>query len=271
VASLSKDQPVLDYNVHVKTDRGAISSVRYHIPMRNVNLDALVTPKSADLKQFAADTLSGRVTSTGHADLGDAISYTALVHVQRIDLNGLARVAVNPGEKPITVSGELSAEISVSGKGTGPAALDALGAFGNVQVTKGDLFRVPVLKDIVSAIDLGDAATVSDASCSFNLAGRKIQVSDAVVNSPALGVKGGGVVGLDGSLDLNVIANVLSDWEHHIKEIDNPVANVVGSVAGAVQRGVNKVTETLLYQLHVSGTVDKPAVKVITAPALRRK
>jgi hypothetical protein len=270
VIGLSTPQPMVDYRIHVKTDRGVISSREFHIPMHNVNLDLIITPQDADLAKFAADTLSGKIEGVGHVNWQDELAYRARASIRRVDLNSLAQVAVEPGEKPINVGGELDMNVTLHGEGTRQDALDALEASGDVHVSKGDLFRVPVLKEIADVLDIGGLATASEAMANFTIADRRVRLDNATINSPTLGVSGGGEIGFDGALNLKVIANLLSDLEHRIDKFNNPVADLVGSVAGIFQRGMNRIAETLLYQLHVSGTIEKPQVRIIAAPALRR-
>ena len=104
----------------------------------------------------------------------------------------------------------------------------------------------------------------------FKVANRRIQLTNAAVGAPAVGVRGSGNIAFDGSLDLELIATQFNDWEKHIRRDDNAVANVAGAIAGTVQKGLNAVTKELLYRMKVSGTVEKPEIHVIAAPVLQR-
>jgi hypothetical protein len=97
-----------------------------------------------------------------------------------------------------------------------------------------------------------------------------VRLTDLAVGAPALGIQGGGTIGFDGALDLQVITTAFNDWDEHIRRDDNPVANVAATIAGGVQRGLDRATKELVYRLHVGGRVGEPDVKVIAAPALQR-
>jgi uncharacterized protein involved in outer membrane biogenesis len=260
----------LDYRLRITSDRAAISTMRRGIPLYNVNADVTLTPARIDVERFEADVLSGKIATTARLDLsGEQPAYTGHVRLRRVDANSLAQVAVKPGEKPITVTGEISSDFTFSGKGAdaSEAAIRALQAQGAVQVAKGELFRVPVLDRVAAAVRLDNAATVGEAGCSFNIAGGKLRISDAAIGAPAIGVKGSGVIDLvTHALDLQLIATPLHDWDKQIRQDDNPVANVAATIAGTVQKGINTVTAELLYRFHVGGTIEKPDVQVLAGP-----
>jgi hypothetical protein len=269
---LSRSDLAPDYRIRITTDRGAISTRLHHIPLHNVNADLLVTPAAIEINRFDADVLSGKLWTNGHVDLGDSISYWARVRTRGIDLNTLAQFAVEPDEKPVTVSGELDLDMTLFGNGVGGAALDHLRADGALRVLRGELLRVPVIDEIASAVGDSNLATVGEAGCTFKLEDRKIHVTDAAVGSPALGVRGSGDISFDGELALDVIATPLNDWDKKIRrENGSSVRNFVANVAGSVQEGMNKVTEKFLYRLRVGGTIEKPDVSVVAAPALQQQ
>jgi hypothetical protein len=266
----STTQPTVDYHVRVTTDRVALAPLKKHLPLYNVAADVLVTPHVIAIDRFDADTLAGKLSTTGRIKLDRMVAYSGAVRLRRIDLNELAHFATGPDVKPLTISGELSADINYSGQGSDESALDALKADGALQISRGDLFHIPLLEGIVQRMGKDNAATVGDAAATFTLADRVIHLNDAAVGSPAVGVHGAGTVGLDDRLDLNLVATPLSDWERTLRrEDDNAVANIAANVAGAVQRKMNQVTEQYLYRIHVTGTTDEPKIDVIAAPALQ--
>ncbi|MGB7159757.1 MAG: AsmA-like C-terminal region-containing protein [Tepidisphaeraceae bacterium] len=271
-----KPNPAVDYRMRVTSERAAVSTAWHHIPLTNVAADLIATPAFIDISKFNADALTGKLATVGRIDLaGDSNgepTYTARVRIRRMDLNRLAELLVEPGGEPITVSGEVSSDLSLSGRSFDvEKALDALTAEGALEIDRGDLFHVPVLKDVAEKVRLGNAGTVGEAACGFKLAARRIQLTDAAIGAPAVGVRGGGSISFDGSLDLEVIATGLNDWEKHIRRDDNPIANVAGAIAGTVQKGLNSVTKELLYRMHVVGTVEKPDVRVVAAPVVQRR
>jgi hypothetical protein len=211
--------------------------------------------------------------TTARIQLGNELRYDAQIRTRGIDLNELAQLAVNPGEQPITVSGELDVDMTLAGSGIDEqAAADKLRGEGAVRVLRGELLRVPVLDHIADAVGRGRLATVGEAGCTFKLADRKIELIDAAVGSPALGIRGNGEIGFDGALALDVIATPMNKWDQQIRrEHSGSVRNFVATVAGNVQDGMDKVTAEFLYRLHVGGTLDKPDVHVVAAPSLQSK
>ncbi len=262
--------PSFDYHLHITSDRAGLAPLRKHIPLYNVASDILVTPQVISIDRFDADALAGKVSTTGRIHLQKDVSYAGTVRLRRVDLNEFVHFATGPDVKPLTISGELNADINYSGQGTDEKALDALKADGAVQVARGDLFHIPVLEGLVQHMGMNDAATVADAGTTFMLQDRVIHLENAAVGSPAVGVHGAGTIGLDDSLDLNLVATPLSDWEKDLRrDDDNVVANIAANVAGKVQQKMNEVTENYLYRVHVTGTTDQPKIDVIAAPALQ--
>ncbi|MBC8109214.1 MAG: hypothetical protein H7Z14_21690 [Anaerolineae bacterium] len=262
----------LDYDVRITTDRGAISTMDRRIPLLNVNTDVRVTPKLVTINRFDADVLSGKVSTTGTLKLDD-MSYSTQVNVRRVDLNSLAQMSVKPGEKPITVTGELSADATLSGKGVDESAIANLKGDGAVQVIRGELFRVPVFLDVARMVNLNNLATVGEAGCRFRIGEGKLSVLEAAVGTPAMGVRATGEIDLlhEFALNLNAVATPLSDWDRQIRRDNNPAANVAAGVLGTVQKGLNNVTEELLYKVHVGGTIAEPKTELIAAPILQKK
>src|SRR5262249_30211721 len=114
------------------------------------------------------------------------------------------------------------------------------------------------------------AATVGDAATVFDVADEQILLRDAAVSAPILGLQGGGDVGLNGSLDLHVVAAPLADWRDRLRDTKIPiVSNVAGEIAGAVQKLLNTATGTLLYEFRVSGNLhEKAIIDTVPAPVL---
>ena len=269
---LAKPKPLTDYRLRVTTERAAISTLWHHVPLTKVVSDLLVTPALIDITKFNADVLTGKLATSGRIELaGDVPTYTGRVRVRRVDLNQLAEFFVDPGEPPITVSGELSSDFTVSGRSFDEDAALRRAASGRCARDRpGRSVPRAGARDGRRAVHLGSAGRVGEAATAFKIANRRIHLTDAAVGAPAIGVRGSGDIAFDGSLDLELIATGLNDWEKHIRQDDNPVANVAGAIAGTVQKGLNTVTKELLYRMKVDGTVDKPVVRVVAAPVLQK-
>jgi hypothetical protein len=84
-----------------------------------------------------------------------------------------------------------------------------------------------------------------------------------------VGLQGGGTIDFSGDLDLRVVAAPLADWRENLKGTKIPVvSDVVGGVAGVLQKMLNKATGTLLYEFRVGGTVKKAEVVAVPTPVL---
>ena len=154
------------------------------------------------------------------------------------------------------------------GKGENLRAMDGAG---EVEIIKGSLFKIPVLKNVTDQIKgMKSAATVADAAAEFDIDKGRIKFRNAAVSSPAVGLQGGGTMLLDGSeLDLRVVAAPLADWRENLKSTKIPiVSKVAGELAGGLQKMLNAATGALLYEFRVQGNVEKPEVIAVPTPVL---
>jgi hypothetical protein len=114
-----------------------------------------------------------------------------------------------------------------------------------------------------------NALTVGQAAGHFHVHDQKVELTDAALSAPVLGVQGAGKVTFDGNLDLRVVAAPLADWKDQMKRTRIPiVSDIAGEVLGALQNMVNTATQTLLYEFHVTGTTREPKIETIPTPVL---
>jgi hypothetical protein len=96
-----------------------------------------------------------------------------------------------------------------------------------------------------------------------------IEVKQAALSSPVLGLQGSGRVGFDGKLDLRVVAAPLADWKDQMKRTKIPiVSDVAGEVLGGLQAMINTASKTLLYEFHVTGMCREPKFETVPTPVL---
>ncbi len=96
-----------------------------------------------------------------------------------------------------------------------------------------------------------------------------MELTQAALSSPVLGVQGAGSVTFDGRLDLRVVAAPLADWKEQMKRTRIPiVSDIAGEVFGGLQTMVNTATKTLLYEFRVTGTTRQPKIDTVPAPVL---
>jgi hypothetical protein len=192
--------------------------------------------------------------------------------VRDVDLARLRELQSDPTTK--VYRGKLYGQATFAAKFPKDAPKDdvvrAIHGSGELEFVDGDMYKIPVMKDIFGAVGLKQAATVGDGAALFDVADGTVTLRDAAVNAPALGLQGGGKISLvDGKLDLNVVAAPLADWRDKLKETKIPIiSDVAGEVIGGVQKLLNTATGTLLYQFKIGGTAKKVAVTPVPAPVL---
>jgi hypothetical protein len=264
-----------DFDLIVSSDRGAFDLTSYHIPLTKIRVDATITPAGVQLHGLEAELLTGRATLTGQWSKASETggNFEGDLTMNTVDLGKLAEVSDNPPD--VRIKGHLFGQASFSGTTNSEGVrLDwtkALRAGGEMEIIEGDFFKLPVLREIFERIrPLRQAATVGDAAAVFDIMDQKVLLRDAAVNAPALGLQGGGRIGLDGTIDAGVVAAPLADWREKLKETKIPiVSDVAGEVAGAVQKLLNTATGTLLYQFRVTGNLhERVEVAPVAAPIL---
>lgn len=267
---LSDDERKRSYDLIVSSDSGNLEVAK--IPFKKIRGDATITPAGVELHGVQADALGGTMMATGRWQRGGMDSYDGDVTIRDVELAQLQEIVLaragNVPEKPLR--GRMYAQATVFGTIPDQEKMKALRASGEFEVVDGDLFRLPVLKEIFGNVKgLRQAATVGDAAAVFDIADGNIKLRDAAVSAPVLGLQGSGTVSLDGKLDLTVIAAPLADWRDKLKATRVPiVSDVAGQVAGGIQKILNAATGTLLYQFRVEGDVKKAVVTTVPTPVL---
>ena len=66
-----------------------------------------------------------------------------------------------------------------------------------------------MLGHLAAQVKQGGTLTVGEAAGRFDVRDRKVMLTNAAVQSPALGLVGSGVIGFDKSIELKVIAHNL--------------------------------------------------------------
>jgi hypothetical protein len=269
-----------DYDLIISSDTGSFSLTDRQIVLANIRGDATAVPAGIALRDVQAEVLGGRALVSGHWLRGEPFNpdsparYAADVTVRDVDLQRLeARLADGPPRKGLT--GRLYCEATLAGEVARAwpkeKKIAALTGDGQLEVVRGSLFQVPVLKELASAVGLKDAATAGDAAAEFTLGGGKVKLTNAAVNSPMLGLQGGGTIDLrdHGRLDLDIVAAPLADWRERLKALNIPVVgDVVSVVAGGVQKLLNTATGTLLYEFRAEGPVKSAKLTAVPAPVL---
>jgi hypothetical protein len=278
-----------DWYFGISTDGGSLTLAKAgNLVLDRIHGDATVSPMLVDVTRLECALLGGTSTATGKILPQKPFTVeNGRIAVRELDLSQLARMLRpdQPSER-LVGRGFLNATFAGSMLTEAQAKPDvALTGGGEFQVIQGDFWTLPVLGDIATAAGkdggrrgngttggpANSLGTAGEAAGTFRFERGNVVFENAAVSSPALGLIGSGTVGFadDKTLDLRIVAAPLGDWRERIRDTKIPIlSNVVGEVAGGLQRLVNTATSTLLYEFRVSGTLKQPKVETVPAPVL---
>lgn len=236
------------------------------LELRRLRLTARAARGTTSVRDLRAAVLGGTVEGSADVRGGDDGRWDATLTARDVDLALLARRFAGSD-----VRGRLSGEGSFSG----PLAtrrgslLDGLAGEGTLRVTQGRLYEVPVIAELLEAVEIGaDAATVSDATAEFSIKDRTVALDDLSLGSPAVGMHGDGEVGFDRRVELDVVVVPLGDWKEKLEGSGVPiVGDAIAALVGAVQSLFTEAS-SIVYEFRVTGTLGDPTVVPVPAPVL---
>lgn len=227
-------------------------------------IDGIGKQGTIDIKHGEGDALGGKFLGRGEVKIAKPIQYTAEAHLREIKMHDVAKAWALPGDQIPRLTGQAKTDVTAFGFGRqgDKSALDQLGGKGEIEITDGDYFQIPVLRDVISAMNLPkDAVTVGEGAVRFRVHDRLIDLDRAAVSAPMVGLQGDGEMSFDGRLDIRVVAAPLADWKKGLQKSGLPI---VGDIAGAIQKLLNGATRLAFYEFRVGGKL--PNVQVITVP-----
>jgi hypothetical protein len=264
-----------DFRFDIRTDEGGAVISKKKIPLTNVKAEIISTTNLVDIKRLEITSLGGAGTAQGQVTPGKGkeIAYVAQVWLRNIDLKSLGELtSIHKGKKPSRLSGNGNANARIQGSGPDElhTAADNFEATGRFEVLQGDFWSLPTLDEIAKGAKVeNNALTVGQAAGHFHIHDQKVELTDAALSSPILGVQGSGSVMFDGRLNLRVVAAPLADWKDQMKRTRIPVvSDLAGEVLGGLQKMVNSATKTLLYEFRITGSVRDPKIDTVPAPVL---
>lgn len=261
-----------DSFIRLVGDGGSFAVTNHKILLTDIQGEATLTPMSIDIKQFEARSLGGTAWASGQIgpaqmDQHRPFLYRGRAELRHLDLSELARILPMGNTGKARLSGFGSASLGISGVG-GPTQREALDSFvadGEVEIVRGDFWSVPPVQGVARQVKHTEQLGTGDAAAVIHVARRVIELQNAAVNSPVLGLQGIGKIGFDKSLDLIVVAAPLGDWRDKMKQAGIPL---VGDVLGPVQQMLNTAQGALLYQFKVTGTTTQPVETLVPAPII---
>lgn len=268
----------LDYKLDIASDRASLTPAPLRLPLRDVHCDVIAIGSGLDgsvrISNFDANLFDGKLVATGRLKRGKPLTYEGHLKITGADVRQLGESLAAQGRKPTRLSGQgyLDAQVSGTGPTEGRSVTDNFRANGEFEIIEGEFWEVPVLKDILGLVKVSrQAATIGQAAGTFEIQDQVVELTEAAVSAPVLGLEGSGKVWFDGRLDLRVIAVPLADWEDKLKRTGIPiVSDALGAVAGGIQKALNEATSKLLYEFHVTGTIGKPEIATVPAPIVSK-
>jgi hypothetical protein len=263
-----------DFRFDIRADQAGMVLGKRQIPITDVKAEIVSTTKLTDIKRLEGICFGGAVTGEGQIAPGKGkdLAYQGQVWVRNLDLKSLGALIAVEGRKPSRLSGKGNANGTIEGIGADGehTAVENFRANGRFEVLEGDFWSLPAIDEIAQGAKVkGGALTVGQAAGVFLIHDREVELSNAALSAPVLGVQGAGKVTFDGKLDLRVVAAPLADWKEQMKRLRIPiVGDIAGEMLGGVQRMVNTATKTLLYEFHVTGTTKEPKIDTVPAPVL---
>jgi hypothetical protein len=264
-----------DFRFDIRTDEGGAVISKNKIPLTNVKAEITSSTNLVDIKRLEVNALGGTGTAEGQVTPGKGkeVAYVGQVWLRDINLKSLGElISIHKGNKPSRLSGKGNANARVQGSGADEhhTAADNFEATGRFEVLEGDFWSLPTLDEIAKGANVAsNALTVGQAAGHFHVHDQKVELTDAALSSPVLGVQGSGSVMFDGRLNLRVVAAPLADWKDQMKRTRIPLlSDIAGEVLGGLQKMVNTATKTLLYEFRVTGSVRQPKIDTVPAPVL---
>jgi hypothetical protein len=288
-----------DFSLTLIPRDGGLTLTKHDLRVSHLNGRIHVAPRLVTIDHVQGSLLCGTIIGDGYViprppryedpERRIPVKYDGIVALQDIDLSSLclAMNLIRDDGKP-QASGRGAARVHTHGLIPAPATqpdeqspttqelapqpkwLDEWVMHGSVRIDDADLWSGRVLSRIIGETTVApDALTLSQAAALFGVADRRVELKQVAISSPAVGVQGSGVVGFDGSLNLNAIVAPLGDWRDGMQKTGLPIiSDVAGEVVGAIQQLLNTATRQLLYQFRVEGNVKDPKISAVPAPML---
>lgn len=215
----------------------------YVWPCERLDVSAVSSAGRADVK-YAARMLKGDIRGQATVTLAAPRRLEADWQIGGVRIENALRVV--QGGQPrhagrLASNGRLSVDLD---------STQSLRGHGEIRLDQGRLLNLPVIRELVAVagvVQFGVHLGLEDrAESTIDLTGTHVQLSNASVTTPLLGIRGGGRIGYDGVLDLDVTVSVLNKLQGQL--------GVVGKVLEAVEQGA--------VSYNIGGTLSNPKVGI---------
>lgn len=270
-------------NVRIALDGGSAVLTQNHIHINRISGMLTATPIGLSSSALVGACADGQVKAIVNLNWqkpthgpDTSLMYDGEIDISKLDLHQLAmQYTTDPTirqkawgllESHLKYNGSILADAPESGR---DSVADRLAGKGDVDITNGYFTTIPVLRDIVAAMKMGNVATVGEAAATFDLSHQVINFTRVGASSPALGIQGSGTLGFDMKTNMIFVATPLADWSKDAK--GTGLINEAGAaLVGKVQDVVNGM-QRAIYQFRISGDVSDPKVDPVVIPFLSDK
>src|ERR1700722_10562128 len=273
IISQNMPEPVTDGAGSIEFRNGTLTVNHFGVDYGALplNLQSTVNASGDSLKvsNFLFNAAGGAV-KIDQAELAYAMPrpFKAQIRFEGIDLKKVKNMLALDDPKG-RMSGIAGGRMDVSGNLPRTSSLDGITAVGAVHARNGDFFELPVLSDVAARVnpDFRKVGEVGSAGAIFTLKNTTLHFSKLAVSSPLIGVQGYGDIGINppNALNLNLVLAPLGSWKEKLNGTGIPL---LGKLAGKVENAVEKVSQNVLYNFHVTGVAAKPSIQAVPAPAL---
>jgi hypothetical protein len=275
IVSPDMPQPITNGDGTIQFHKGSITIRQFGADFgtQKINLTATfsILPDRIRLEVLRLAAANGEVQITqSELGLNSPHRYKAFLEFSGIDLAKVKELlSVNDPKGAMIGLGK--GRVDFFGDFSSPP-LRQLTATGAVRLKDGNFFTLPVLGDLAQKVNPGfkPVGQVGDGGAVFTVDHGVVHMSKIAVSSPLLGVQGYGDLGIKppNALNLKLVIAPLGDWKEQLKKTGIPL---ISQIAGTFQQAIDTVSQKLLYNFHVTGTVQKPSIEPIPAPILTKE
>ena len=251
------------YHAKLHTANGRLAFNDGRIPVYNISTEIDLEPGIARVTRLDAASFQGEVHATGWIQPKPSGAYDFNVKIDGLETHDLVTALQKPGAKPVALSGRVN-DIShlygyiPPGK---QSFLDALRAEGSFSIQNGNFWQIPLFQDIAKSVNVKEALTVGDAFGTYSIDHQVVHFDPVAVSAPVLGVQGSGDITFDKRINFDAVAIPGQVGKTNDK-------NMIGNGLAYLQQAFAAASKTVLYKVHVNGTLpDKAPVTATLAAA----
>ncbi len=162
-------------------------------------------PEVLKARDLSAELFGGSIGGEARVEFGPTLRYEVVLQALGVDLEKFGRHNLGQG---IEMQGPVTAGLALWGEGNGVGGLKGNGQVG---VSSGKIYRLPVLLDLIKAFGLRvpDRTAFEQAHLEFGVDGPQVQVRKLELYGNAISLRGQGTMNIYGE-DLNLDFN--ADW-----------------------------------------------------------